>query len=431
MAAVSPLFLTVPPDRASSAVAATLSEQGFVVRERDGVLDVERDAHAFGASSVAPRVSFLVRVDAWAGGSVAQFADDGGGAVVFAAAHVARMRLAERGLIAESVEGSVHDDLTPPTEGTETGGAAHGSPVSATVGSVGATPVEVEVANDEGVRVVNGAPSMGEDSSTVDAPPGASMRPRAAEEDDESVAVDAPSPDDVRERGAIAVSDAPAREKDPAVNAVAVLALVLGFIAPIGGIVAGAFALATLRRTSERGRGVAVAGIVVGSALTVLMGAAIIAGVWWMAVDTRTVSSPVGVSSASPSASTTPTGSETPVPPFTLEPGQCFSQRGRGEISDATLVECVAPHTYELYAAFSVAETTDDYPGDAEIAHRAEAGCMEAFSGFVGTAYDRSVLEYVYLSPTRKTWLVDDRRVSCFVTDPAGTVTGTLRGAAR
>ncbi|MCI9858838.1 DUF4190 domain-containing protein [Microbacterium proteolyticum] len=430
MAAVSPLFLTVPPDRASSAVAATLSEQGFVVRERDDVLDVERDAHAFGSSSVAPRVSFVVRVDAWAGGSVAHFADDGGSAVVFAAAHVARMRLAERGLIAESVEGSVDDDLTPPTEETDTGGAARDSTVSATVGAVGPTPVEVRVAHDEGVHVGDGAPSLSEDSSTVNARPGASMRPRAAE-DDESVAVDAASPDDVRGRGALAVSDASALEKDPAVNAVAVLALVLGFIAPIGGIVAGAFALGTLRRTSERGRGVAVAGIVVGSALTVVMGAAIVAGVWGMAVDTRTVSSPVSVSASSPSASTTPTGSETPVPPFTLEPGQCFSQRGRGEISDATLVDCVAPHTYELYAAFSVAEAADDYPGDAEIAHRAEAGCVEAFSGFVGTAYDRSVLEYFYLSPTRKTWLVDDRRVSCFVTDPAGTVTGTLRGAAR
>ncbi|MDQ1138285.1 hypothetical protein QE410_003084 [Microbacterium sp. SORGH_AS 1204] len=78
-----------------------------------------------------------------------------------------------------------------------------------------------------------------------------------------------------------------------------------------------------------------------------------------------------------------------------------------------------------------MAGETDAYPGDDEVAHSAEAGCVEAFAGFVGLAYDRSALDYVYLSPSRKSWPIGDRSVSCFVTDPVGPVTATLRGAAR
>lgn len=355
------LFLSVPPERASAAVAATLSQQGFVVHRGDGVLHVERDAHPVDASSFASRASFRVRVDAAPGGSQVRFDAAEDSPVVVATVRVARARLAEWG-------------LTEPAE------------------AVLALPLPTETAPGGVVP------------STADG--GGSHEPPA-------------------------VGDGAATDGSPPAHALARLALVLGFVAPVGGIVTGAFTLWLLRRAPDRGRGLAVAGIIVGAALTIVMAAAVIAGVSWLVVDTRAPSTSVSVASPVPSTAHSPSGAETPVSGFEAEVGQCFVQRGRGEIGEANLVDCAAPHTYELYATFPAAAEADAYPGDAEVARQAEAGCVEAFSGFVGTAYDRSALDYVYLSPTRKTWLAGGRSVSCFVTDPEGTVTGTLRDAAR
>jgi hypothetical protein len=48
-------------------------------------------------------------------------------------------------------------------------------------------------------------------------------------------------------------------------NTVAIVALILGILIPIGGIIAGAIALNQIKRTGENGRGLAIAGIVIGA----------------------------------------------------------------------------------------------------------------------------------------------------------------------
>lgn len=53
-------------------------------------------------------------------------------------------------------------------------------------------------------------------------------------------------------------------------NTLAIVALVLGFVVPIGGVVVGIIAMNQIKRTHEAGRGLAVGGIWVGAALTVL-----------------------------------------------------------------------------------------------------------------------------------------------------------------
>ncbi len=222
-----------------------------------------------------------------------------------------------------------------------------------------------------------------------------------------------------------AAAPAAAPEAAP-LHPVAMLAFVLAFVAPLGGVVAGAFALGILRRSRERGRGLAIAGVVLGSILTVVMGAAVVAGTWWLTAVATTPDTPA----PTPSAISAPGDGATPTA-FEPEVGQCFAQRGRGEIGDANLVACSVPHSYELFAQFAAADDADPYPGDEGVARDAEAGCREAFDGFVGLAYDRSALDYVYLSPTGKTWAAGDRRVSCFVIDPTGPTTGSLGGSAR
>ena len=50
----------------------------------------------------------------------------------------------------------------------------------------------------------------------------------------------------------------------PPTNSIAIVALILGFVFPLGGVIAGHIALAQIRRTGEGGRGLALAGAIIG-----------------------------------------------------------------------------------------------------------------------------------------------------------------------
>lgn len=53
-------------------------------------------------------------------------------------------------------------------------------------------------------------------------------------------------------------------------NTLAIVALILGIVVPIGGIICGHIALSQIKRTGEQGRGLALAGTIIGYVLTVL-----------------------------------------------------------------------------------------------------------------------------------------------------------------
>lgn len=56
----------------------------------------------------------------------------------------------------------------------------------------------------------------------------------------------------------------------PPTNTLAILALVLGIVIPIGGIICGHISLGQIKRTGEGGRGLAMAGLIIGYGLTAL-----------------------------------------------------------------------------------------------------------------------------------------------------------------
>jgi hypothetical protein len=53
-------------------------------------------------------------------------------------------------------------------------------------------------------------------------------------------------------------------------NTLAIIALVLGIVVPIGGIICGPIALGQIKRTGEGGAGFAKAGLIIGIVLTLL-----------------------------------------------------------------------------------------------------------------------------------------------------------------
>ena len=59
-----------------------------------------------------------------------------------------------------------------------------------------------------------------------------------------------------------AYATAPAAGKT---NTLAIVALILGIVVPIGGIIVGPIALSQIKRTGESGRGLAIAGIIIGA----------------------------------------------------------------------------------------------------------------------------------------------------------------------
>ncbi len=99
------------------------------------------------------------------------------------------------------------------------------------------------------------------------APKAAAARPRAADPSDSSRS---PGPSGRAALRAAAARTAASRTAGlaPPTNTLAIVALILGFVVPLGGIICGHLALGQIKRTGESGHGLAMAGTVIGYVLT-------------------------------------------------------------------------------------------------------------------------------------------------------------------
>lgn len=114
---------------------------------------------------------------------------------------------------------------------------------------------------------------------------------------------------------------------------------------------------------------------------------------------------------------------------FDVEVGDCLGgETAEGEISSVEATPCSEPHAEEIFAAVTVAD--GEYPGQEALDVEAEQ-CLTEFAEFVGMAYDESVLEINYMTPTEESWAEGDREILCTIYDPDGQTTGTLSGANR
>lgn len=81
----------------------------------------------------------------------------------------------------------------------------------------------------------------------------------------------------------------------PPTNTLAIVALILGFVLPPGGIICGHLALSQIKRTGESGHGLAMAGTVMGYVFTGLAVLAVIAYVLFFVVLFSTIWGTVGM----------------------------------------------------------------------------------------------------------------------------------------
>jgi hypothetical protein len=115
---------------------------------------------------------------------------------------------------------------------------------------------------------------------------------------------------------------------------------------------------------------------------------------------------------------------------FTLAVGDCLNDESSSEeVFEVPTVPCSEPHLYEVYGEVILAG--DEWPGDETVMQQADDGCYAQFEQFVGIAYEESVLEFNYYTPTQGSWDdAGDRLVTCLIFD-AGETTGSLAGTAR
>ncbi|MFK0400924.1 hypothetical protein ACIQTT_01200 [Microbacterium sp. NPDC090225] len=114
---------------------------------------------------------------------------------------------------------------------------------------------------------------------------------------------------------------------------------------------------------------------------------------------------------------------------FNLKLGDCKMESPSGLIQDADVVPCDEPHDEEVYYEITMA---DGEFSEADVDAASQECIGDAYTSFVGIAYEESALEVYPITPTQETWdQLDDRIVQCVIIDPAGQTTGSLKGAAR
>ncbi|WP_316959451.1 DUF4190 domain-containing protein [Streptomyces sp. TRM68367] len=199
----------------------------------------------------------------------------------------------------------------------------------------------------------------------------------------------------------------------PPVNGVSIAALVLGLLCflPAAGLVLGLIALRQIRRKGERGRGMAIAGSVLSSAGLAL---------WVVSLSTGVVAD------AWDGLRDAVRGNES----LTLRKGECFDSPGgmEGDTYDVDRVPCGGAHDGEVFAVVKLSDGR--FPGDRSVADTADERCYALQDTYaMDTWAVPKEAEVYYLLPSRETWTLGDRAITCVFgnANESGHLTGSLR----
>ncbi|MGP3690264.1 DUF4190 domain-containing protein [Streptomyces sp. IBSNAI002] len=193
---------------------------------------------------------------------------------------------------------------------------------------------------------------------------------------------------------------------------------------PLVPLILGIIALYQIRARHERGKGFAIAAIVIHCATLVLYALAVVFG--------------FSVLDDAPKRDTTGRVTEQGSSEVKdLRTGDCFNTANDlaefqdGASVDApftvTVLPCDRPHEGETYAVFAL----DDgpYPGKEAVAANTEERCSgTVLTDYVGpSATLPDNLELFVYFPSEETWGRGDREVTCFLGDASGASSGSVR----
>ncbi|AYC38820.1 DUF4190 domain-containing protein [Streptomyces griseorubiginosus] len=198
------------------------------------------------------------------------------------------------------------------------------------------------------------------------------------------------------------------------VNGVAIASLVLGVLCcvPAAGLVLGVIALVQIKKKGQSGKGMAIAG-------SILSGLGL--ALWVAALATG------GLSGAWEGFKKGATEGAA----FSVVKGQCFDAPGEtldGLTYDVDEVPCAGEHDGEVFGEFEMSGSV--FPGDAAVSDAADERCYPLQDAYVMDTWSLpDDVDVYYFGPTRQSWRLGDREISCIFgnTDEKGTLTGSLR----
>ncbi|MFF8288048.1 DUF4190 domain-containing protein [Streptomyces sp. NPDC016309] len=202
------------------------------------------------------------------------------------------------------------------------------------------------------------------------------------------------------------------------VNGLAIASLVTGIVClvPPLGMVLGGFALGRIRGRGERGTGLAVTGMALSLVSTLLVVVGLTTGAFRDVYD--------GVRDAADEVSRSRSA-------FDLHKGQCFDSPGgavEAEAVDVTIVDCAEPHDGEITGGFKITEFRA-WPGDKPIEPIAEKRCDRLNTAYALDTW--AVPDHAwmyYYQPSKESWAIGDRTVTCAFAAEKGKLTGSVRG---
>ena len=202
---------------------------------------------------------------------------------------------------------------------------------------------------------------------------------------------------------------------DQGTNGMAIASLVVSLAAgcvPFLGGIFGIVGLRQIRRNGQRGRGMAIAGIVINSIGTALMALFITLGVLGVFDEGNTKVQDLKV-------------------------GQCFntvdsslSDYGNEGARSTTVdvVSCDEKHDAEAYAVFTLDPSLGEgYPGVDRISEVSDDKCAKYADDYLGDASLSDGLDIYYYLPPEEGWKQGDRAVTCFFGSLDGKVTGSVK----
>jgi hypothetical protein len=211
-------------------------------------------------------------------------------------------------------------------------------------------------------------------------------------------------------------------------NTLAVASLVLGIlgITVIGAVVSvvlGFMALGQIRRTGQRGRGLAIAGLGLSALWLVLIGA-------YFVLHGNSPAQPpaAGGHGSSPTPATSSQSGTLSTNVFSLRPGQCFQNPPANQtvlgVTYVTVVPCSTAHNAQVFVQFNA--TGAGYPGVQALKRQADTGCHARIRQNVQTSKIKNTMTLHYLYPLQSSWTSGHKTISCLIVNSKANLTSSL-----
>jgi hypothetical protein len=195
-------------------------------------------------------------------------------------------------------------------------------------------------------------------------------------------------------------------------SGLAIASLILGFLgAVLLSVTLAITALIQLRRSGQRGRGLAIGGLV-------LSGVWVLVVVSLLAVAVARSSGSETTTTADRAVAGTSTSDQSAIDATGYAPGDCVD-----EIDDYDTmheVSCTPAHDGEVFAVFTLPDGR--WPGEDEVEYTSDARCSNYLDGYVEQPF---AFEYFSYYPSQDMW-PQDRSVVCVAYDQEGPLYGSI-----